>query len=499
MKQKGNVYLKVFVPTLLITAFTILCMILYPEKSAELVSKMFRVLTYDFGWVFLTFFVASVIFAFWLAFSKHGQLTFGGEASEKDYSEFSWGAMLFTSGLGVGIVLMAFVEPIAFLSNPPFHIEPMSDLAYEYSHMYSQFLWGFPGWIAYTPSIVAVAYFLYNKKINVLRLSAVIEPVVKEKGMKIAGPLTDIIVTIGIVGGISTSLGLGVPTLSGILSEITGEPESLKMTVILLAVWMIAFAVTMYLGLDKGIKKVSNANMILFAVFALVVALKSPFLKIVNLETNSIGLMVDNIGKLLLSTDSITQSGFPQNWTVFYWAWMISFLPMMALFVGRISRGRTIRKTVLGTGLWGGLGCMMSFALFGGYALYLQHSGTIDLSEIYNTQGRNALIVSIIKTLPLSNVMMVVYAVLLFLFLATTVNSGVFSIASVCTKQMSGEEEPARWHRMLWAVILVMLALAMTVVGKLEVVQTASLLFAFPLVFVLIFVMISIKRALDAK
>ena len=251
----------------------------------------------------------------------------------------------------------------------------------------------------------------------------------------------------------------------------------------------------MYLGLDKGIKKVSDFNMYLFAFFVVVVAFRSPIFQIINLDLNSLGLIVDNLG-MLLGTDPFTQSGFPQNWTIFYWAWMLSFLPMMALFVGCISRGRIVRKTVLGTGIWGGLGCMLSFALYGGYALYMQHAGTIDLAGVYASQGRNALILAILDTLPLPRLMLMVYIVLLFLFLATTVNSAVFSLASVCTRKLNDDEEPARWHRILWAVILVLFAFALTVVGGLEVVQTASLLFAFPLVFVLIAVMISLRKLL---
>ena len=471
-------------------------MIVFPDTAGVIVGKIFHALTYDLGWVFLGIFILSMGFGLWLAFSRYGKLVFGGDSSKKDYSEFSWGAMLFTSGLGVGIVLMAFVEPIAFLSNPPFHIEPMTDTAYEYAHMYSQFLWGIPGWLAYTPGIVAVGYLLYNRKASVTRLSAVTEPLLGKRAHGALGAVMDVVVTAATVGGISTSLGLGVPTLTGVLTALTGWQESTQLTIGVLAVWMLVFALTMYLGLDKGIKKVSDFNMYLFAFFVVVVAVKSPLLQIVNLEFNSLGLMFDNAGKLLLATDPFTQSGFPQNWTIFYWAWMLSFLPMMALFVGRISRGRTIRKTVLGTGIWGGLGCMLSFALFGGYALYLQHSGTIDLAGIYASQGRNALILTILDTLPLPKLMLGVYVVLLFLFLATTVNSAVFSLASVCTKSLSGDEEPARWHRILWAVILVLFAFALIVVGGLEVVQTASLLFAFPLVFVLIAIMFSLKKAL---
>ena len=310
MKRNSTVHFPVLIPTVLIIVFATLSMILFPDTASIVVGKLFHVLTYDLGWVFLGIFILSMGFGLWLAYSRCGTLVFGGEGSPKDYSEFSWGAMLFTSGLGVGIVLMAFVEP-----------------------MYSQFLWGIPGWLAYTPGIVAVGYFLYNRKSNVLRLSAVTEPLLGRRANGTLGVIMDVVVTAATVGGISTSLGLGVPTLTGVLTALTGWQESTQLTISILAVWMVVFALTMYLGLDKGIKKVSDFNMYLFAFFVVIVAVRSPLLQIVNLEFNSLGLMLDNLGKLLLSTDPFTQSGFPQNWTVFYWAWMLSFLPMMALFV----------------------------------------------------------------------------------------------------------------------------------------------------------------------
>lgn len=494
--KKDNIQKTVFFPTIILIVLTACCMMLFPERSAEVVGTLFHILTFDLGWAVLLIFVISCGFGIWLALGRYGSTVLGEKGKTQEYSEFSWASMVFTSGLGVGIVLMAFVEPIAFLSSPPFHVEPLSDQAYEYAHMYSQFLWGIPGWLAYTPAIIAVSYFLYNRKAKVMRLSAVTEPVLGRYSGGVWGNLIDIIVTAGTIGGVATSLGLGVPTVTGILTALMGWEESLGLTFAILAVWTVFFACTVYLGLDKGVRIVSNFNICLFCFFAFVVALKSPLTDIINLELNSFALIIDHLGSLLLATDPITKSGFPQNWTVFYWAWMMSFLPMMALFVGRISRGRTIRKTVVGVSIWGGLGCMISFGLFGGYALYLQHGGTIDLVSVYREQGRTALIMRILKTLPMPGVIMVVYVILLFLFLATTVNSTVFSVASICSEELDGEEQPARWQRVLWAVVLSVFAFALILVGGLETVQTAALFVAVPLIFVLTAVMLSMKKVL---
>lgn len=299
---------------------------------------------------------------------------------------------------------------------------------------------------------------------------------------------------VGMVGGNATSLGLGVPIVATIICRLTGIKLNIWLTAGILLAWFVVFGSATFMGMDKGIKKLSSFNMYTLFAFIAVILLVSPVLDILNLELNSIGLMFDNLGMLLLGTDPITQSGFPQNWTVFYWAWMLTFIPVMALFTARISRGRTIRQVVFGEAIWGGVGCMSAFALFGGYSLFLQRSGKVDLVGILAEGGREKAIVAILETLPMANIMMIVYVVLLFLFLATTIDSTSMMLASVCTKNLPSTEEPARWHRVLWSLILMLMAFGLSVVGGLQVIQTASLVVGAPLIAVAVIAIIAVKK-----
>ncbi len=482
----------VFFTSMAILVAAIVCMIAVPETTAAVVNRIFTILTYDFGWLFLLIFVVCCGAAIWIGGSKYGTIRLGDE--EKQYSEASWVAMMFTAGLGVGLIVQSFVEPLYFLSTPPFHIEPMSDQAYEYAHMYSQFLWGPMGWACYVPATVAVSWVLFIQKKPVLRLSAACEPVLGKHANGIWGKVIDTIVTVGMAGGNATSLGLGVPIVATIVCHLTGIENTIWLTVGILVAWFLVFGTATFLGMDKGVKMLSTFNMYTLFVFIGVVLLVSPVLDILNLEMNSIGLMIDNLGMLLLGTDPITKSGFPQNWTVFYWAWMLTFIPMMALFTARISRGRTIRQVVFGEALWGGLGCMSAFAFFGGYSLHLQRSGSVDLVGILAESGREEAIVAILETLPLAKVMMVVYVVLLFLFLATTIDSTSMMLASVCTDNLQSHEEPARWHRVLWSLVLMLMALGLSMVGGLHVIQTASLVVGVPLIAVAVICIVAVQR-----
>ena len=490
--KHNSLYKAVFIPSVLILIAAILCMIIIPEATASAVNLIFTFLTYQFGWLYLLIFVVCSITAVWIGTSRFGRIRLGDE--KKEYSEASWAAMMFTAGLGVGLIVQSFVEPLYFLSAPPFHVEAMSDKAYEFAHMYSQFLWGPMGWACYVPATIAVAWTLFIKKKPSLRLSTSCEPVFGKHTNGFLGKLVDTIVVVGMVGGNATSLGLGVPIVATIICQLTGIKLNIWLTAGILLAWFVVFGSATFMGMDKGIKKLSSFNMYTLFAFIAVILLVSPVLDILNLELNSIGLMFDNLGMLLLGTDPITQSGFPQNWTVFYWAWMLTFIPVMALFTARISRGRTIRQVVFGEAIWGGVGCMSAFALFGGYSLFLQRSGKVDLVGILAEGGREKAIVAILETLPMANIMMIVYVVLLFLFLATTIDSTSMMLASVCTKNLPSTEEPARRHRVLWSLILMLMAFGLSVVGGLQVIQTASLVVGAPLIAVAVIAIIAVKK-----
>ena len=496
--KKRTIELKIFVPSVILTSATIFVMLFFPDETSLIIDGLFNFLTTDLGWIYLIIVLVLASFSVWLVFSKYGSIKLGDPDDKKEYSDWHWVAMVFTAGMSVSVILLGFAEPISLLSTPPLGIEPLSDASYQAAHMYEQFAEGFIAWAIYGPASVAVAYTIFVKKIPLLRLSSTCSPVLGKKSKGVLGNFIDVLVMLGMIGGISTSLGMGTPAVTALIERIFGIPQSPYLTCGVVLVWSLLFGASVFLGLEKGIKLLSNFNLyILFALAALVV-ISAPLLDILRMEVSSLGLLIDNIGQLTLGTSPFNQDTFTQDWTIFYWAWWLGFMPMMALFGARISRGRTVRQLILGEILYGGGGSMFVFALFGGYSLHLQHSGKLDLLQITEVAGREGVLIAVLETLPLPEVTLFMVMVLLFVFLATTIDSTAYTLASVCTTELKGDEQPVRWNRMLWAIILLLFALGLIFIGGLQTIQTASIVLGFPIIFISIIIMFSLIKMLRA-
>lgn len=237
--------------------------------------------------------------------------------------------------------------------------------------------------------------------------------------------------------------------------------------------------------------------MVLAFIFMAIVFFVGPTIKIISMEINSLGLYVSDFVKMSTYTDPFGSGKFPQEWTMFYWGWWIAFMPMMGMFVGKISRGRSIRNVMWGQLIWGSLGCCFSFMIFGGYSLYLQQSGIVDLAGILESQGQSAAIIAILQTLPMPKIMMIFLCVACFVYLATTIDSCAYVLAGTTTKKIGANEEPARWNRILWAILFCLLSIGLMLIGGLEAVKTISILTGLPLVIVIFILMKSVKKMLE--
>jgi BCCT family betaine/carnitine transporter len=304
-------------------------------------------------------------------------------------------------------------------------------------------------------------------------------------------------VAFGIVGAVGTSLGLAVPLVSALFSEMFGVQDSFGLNLVILAIWTAIFGTSVYRGLSKGIKVLSDINMYVAIAMALFILFAGPTVFILKMTVNSWGIMLDNFFRMSFWMDPIAQGGFPEGWTIFYWAWWIAYAPMMGLFVARISKGRTIRDVVIAECLWGTLGCWVFFCIFGAYSTYLDVQGILSISQILSESGSNAAIIAVVKTLPGSSIVLVVYTFLCFIFLATTLDSSAYTLASVCSKDLRGDEQPARWHRVFWALVLAVVAVGLLAVGGLSTVQTSTIVVALPLIPVLFVLVLSSLRWLE--
>lgn len=488
--------LLVFLPSLLIALMAAVFLVFFPEQAEGVTQAAMAFVTGRFGWLFAITGAGFFVFALWLAFGRYGHVKLGLPEDRPEFSEFAWAAMMFTAGIGIGLVSWAFVEPVFYLSTPPLGIEPNSTEAMEWAHMYGQFHWGFVPWAFYAVPAVPVAYMLYVREKPSLRISAACEDVLGEGSRRRWGPLIDTLVIIGLLGGAGTSLGLGVPLVSAFVSAILGVPDTLLVRLAVLGVWTLMFGASVYRGLHRGISILSDINIVLAILILVFILVTGPAVFILSLSTNSLGLILDNFPRMSFWLDPIKQGGFPEAWTLFYWAWWISYAPMMGLFFGRISRGRTIRQLVLGTIIWGSLGCCSFLAICGGYALNLELTGALPVSAILADQGIPATVVAIVQSMPMGSVMLLLFTFLSFVFLATTLDSAAFVLASISTRDLPGDQEPAQLNRLVWAFVLAFIAVGLLIVGGLKTVQSITVITALPLVPVLLLLVVSLLRAL---
>ena len=482
----------IFTPSLLIVVVIGAGMIAFPEEGTEYARGAMDFVTQKLGWLYLMLGGAAIVFTGWLAFGPYSSVVLGTPGEPPEYSDLHWIAMMFTAGIGAGLIAWGVAEPIFYVQKPPFGIEPFSAQSIEWAHMYPMFHWGIIPWIFYAIPTVPVAYMLYVRKTPMMKVSGACEAVLPVTGRKQAGKVIDIIIAIGIVGGTATSLGLGVPLVSAFSSELFGVPDVLTTKLIVLVVWTLLFGASAYRGLKKGIKILADINMVLAGIAIAFILLAGPTLFILSLTINSIGLLADNFVRMAFWMDPIEKSGFTESWTIFYWAWWIAFAAFIALFFGRISRGRTIRQVVLGVVGWGSLGTWVFLAVIGGYALYLQSSGLLPVSDILTEHGMSVLNAKVIGSLPFGKLALSVFIILSVIFYATTLDSAAYTVAAVCSRNLHNDQEPPRISRLIWAFALALLSLGLVISDNVQIVQSSTVVSSLPVIPVIILMCISL-------
>jgi betaine/carnitine transporter, BCCT family len=494
-RTSNNIDMKVLGLSLLALIAVVGPLVLFPKSAPAMVNSAFAFTTGTFGWLYLVAGVATVVFLIGLALSRYGNVRLGSANDLPEFSYFSWIAMIFCGGIGIAIVNWAWVEPIYYFTGPPFGVAAKSKEAAEWALAYGQFHWGITPWAFYCLPSLPIAYSMYVRRQPGVKLSIATRGIFGKYADGWLGTALDAVVVFGIVGGVATSLGLAVPLVSRLASGLFNIPESFGLTIAILSLWTLMFGASVWFGLSKGIKILSDVNVYLAFAMLLFTFFVGNSQFMVDGWINSLGKMTSNFISMSTWTDPISKSTFFKDWTVFYWAWWIAYAPMMGLFVARISRGRTIRELIIAELVWGSLGCWVFFAVWGGYALDLQMSGQLDIAAILNTEGGiPAAVQAILATLPMSGLVTGVFILLCFVFLATTLDSSAYVLASITSTELSGYEEPTRFLRMFWAGLLALVGLVLIELGGLKPVQTSTIVVALPLIPVLFVLTWSLMR-----
>ncbi len=490
--KKAKVDPFIFWTSIFAIAIVTVLLVINRSTAEPYLDNLMSSITFKMDWAFQFLTFGLFIILVWLAFSRYGNIKLG--EGKPEFSTFSWGTMLFTAGMGTSIMYWSMIEPITYFSGPPFGVEAEGKEAAEWALTYGLFHWGISAWSLYAFPAVVIAYTYFVKKRPSLKMSVALSGALGKYADGWIGKLVDILVIWSLVGGLGTSLGLGVPMVSAVVASILGIEQTLTLDAIIVICITIIYSASAFIGLHKGIRRLSDINVYLALALAIFVFIAGPTLFILTYFTNSFGMMIQNFAMMSFYTDPIAQSGFPQGWTVFYWAWFAATAPFMGLFVARISRGRTIRQLIVHMLLWGSIGGWIYFGVFGGYSMNLQLQDILPLNEILNTSGGPATVVEILNTLPLSAIVLPFFVILALIFLSTSMDSATYILSAIATKELKEGQEPARWHRMVWGSILAIISISLLLVGGLRVVQTSAVVVSVPIYIFYLLLIVSLLK-----
>lgn len=451
------------------------------------------------GWAFVLAASGFVIFALWVAFSRYGKIPLGRDDERPEFRTISWIAMMFSAGMGIGLMFYGVSEPLAhFTSPPPGTVAPATVEALDVAMATTLFHWTLYPWAIYAVVGLAIAYSTFRKGRRQL-ISSAFAPLLGETRTEGGfGKAVDILAIFATLFGSAASLGLGALQIGAGL-ELNGIPvDSLGagLLVAIIAVLTLAFVASAVSGIAKGIQWLSNINMVLAAVLAVVVFVAGPTILILNLLPGAIGAYLENLAQMAARTASTGGDGaaaWLSSWTVFYWAWWISWTPFVGMFIARISRGRSIRQFVVGVILIPSSVSLVWFAVFGGAAIQLQRDGT-DLAG-QSTEGQ---LFGLLGSIPgLGGVLAVIAMVLIAIFFVSGADAASIVMGTLSQR---GTIEPSRWVVIFWGVVMGAIAAIMLLVGAggddaLSGIQTITIITAAP--FALVMVLLCLALAKD--
>ncbi|HSX94806.1 MAG TPA: BCCT family transporter [Hydrogenophaga sp.] len=477
---------------LIVSAGLILAIVLWgvisPASLASVFDTLLAFITRDFGWFYLWVVLGLVILALVLAFSRYGDLKLGGEDEEPEFSLMSWFAMLFAAGMGIGLVFWGVAEPVSHYGTPPPGIASQTPEAANAAMRYSFFHWGLHPWAVYSVVALAIAFFQFRKGGSAL-VSTAVESLPWGFAKRL-GPVVNVLAVIATAFGVAASLGMGALQINSGLAAVAGLPVNPAWQVGIIVVTTVLFVVSSVSGVGRGIKWLSNANLMLAALLALGIFVLGPTVAIIDTFTTTLGSYVSEFVRMSLRTTPFRDSGWVGGWTIFYWAWWVSWSPFVGLFIARVSRGRSIREFVLGTVLAPTLAGFLWFSVFGGTALTLEVMRGIPLSDAVSADVSTALF-AMFDALPLGAVMSVVATLLVVVFFITSGDSATLVLSMMST---GGNENPPARVKVIWGALISGIAISLLLAGGLKAVQTATIVFAVPFALVIVLMAIALWR-----
>ena len=493
-KRLFDIHGPVFWPSVILIAILIIGTLALGE-TAETWFNNARVGITDWGsWLFVAGVNIFIAFSLYFAFSKFGKIRLGGQKAKPDFSKMAWFAMLFSAGMGIGLMFFAVAEPMWHLLYPP-HAEVGSTEAVRDAMGVTFLHWGLHAWAVYAVVGLALAFFAFNRKLP-LSFRSIFYPLLGDRINGWIGDVIDILAVLATLFGLATSLGLGAAQAGAGMEFVFGLENTTFLQVIIIVVVTLVAIVSVVLGVHKGVKVLSEFNIRLAGLFLLFILVLGPTLYILGTFVQSFGYYFQTFAEYATWVEAFDEEGsFMSTWTVFYWAWWISWSPYVGMFIARISRGRTVREFILGVLIVPTTVTFLWMSGFGGTALFLETTGVAEIAAAVEADQTTSLFI-LLEQFPLALITSFLAIVLVLSFFVTSSDSGSLVIDGLTS---GGKIDAPVGQRIFWASTEGVVAAVLLIGGGLGALQAASITTGLPFVILLMIMCYSLQKGLSRE
>ena len=481
----------VFITSSVIVVLFVALAALWPEAAEQRFAAVQSWVITQAGWFYVLAVAGFLVFVVGVAMSGYGRIRLGPDHSRPDYSYRSWFAMLFSAGMGIGLMFFGVAEPIMHFSDPPVGPPGTAEAARQAMRI-TLFHWGVHAWAIYAVVGLSLAYFSFRHGLP-LTIRSSLYPLIGDRIHGIAGHTVDTFAVFGTIFGVATSLGFGVMQVNAGLNHLFGVPVGIGIQMLLIAGITGLATISVGLGLDGGIRRVSELNMALAVILLVFVLVAGPTVFLLQTLVQNTGMYISNLFSMTFNLYAYEPTGWIGGWTLFYWGWWIAWSPVVGMFIARVSRGRTIREFVIGV-LLVPLGfTFMWMTFFGDTAIHMVlMQGIGSLAEAVAADTTVALF-EFFSHLPFASVTSLLATILVITFFVTSSDSGALVVDMLTT---GGAEDSPTWQRIFWSVLMGVVAAVLLLAGGLAALQTASIASALPFTVVMALVCWGLLRAL---
>lgn len=496
VKNKEIDWLITLLPLALII---LLCVVFFfwTEQSNVVLSRIRFFFGDKLGSYYLIIGLGVFLLSIYIAFSKYGNIVLGEKDEKPKYSFFAWGSMMFTCGLAADILFYSFSEWIMYASDP--HMNELGSVQ-DWAGVFPLFHWSFIPWGFYLVLSVAFGFMLHVRKRDRQKYSEACRPVLGRHTDGLAGRIIDLLAVFALIAGTATTFSVATPLMASIINRVFHV--SLSRTAVTIIILLITCCIYTYALLHgfKGISKLANACIYMFFGLLLFVLLFGGETRyIIETGLSSLGRMIQNFFELSTYTDPQRTTGFPQNWTIYYWAYWMVWCVAAPFFIGSISKGRTVKQTILGGYVFGAGSTILSFIILGNYSMGKQVGGAADFLAQYQSSGDPyEIIISVIESLPCSGVIFVLVLVTMIAFYATSFDSIALTAACYSYHRLGENDQPNKIIQLMWCILLILLPIALIFAeSSMNNLQSVSIVAAFPIGAVIVLIVWSFIKDAD--